>query len=126
MPSARAAGPEPTFAIRSRYSPGMVMPGTSEFKNSALRCDASGRMPTMIGRPIDLQSSRNRSSVRGIVDRLGHHELGARGLLVLEPAQLALAIVRGGLGASREHERRRLAFLAGRIDAGVEPRGDAQ
>ena len=49
-----------------------------------------------------------------VVDRLGHHELGARGLLVLEAAQLALAIVRGRLGAGREHERRRLALLAGR------------
>jgi len=32
-----------------------------------------------------------------IVDRLGHHQLGARRLLVLEPAQLAIAVVGGGL-----------------------------
>src|SRR5690606_9650620 len=39
IPSARAAGPEPTFAIRARYSAGIDIPGTSLWRNSALRCD---------------------------------------------------------------------------------------
>src|SRR6185436_17906135 len=65
IPSARAAGPPPTLAMRSRYSVGMPMPGTSLCKNSALRCDASGRMPTITGKPSGRASSRKRSRLRG-------------------------------------------------------------
>ena len=65
MPSARAVGPAPARAIRARISDGIDMPGTSLWRNSALRADASGRMPTMIGSPSLAVSSRKRSSVRG-------------------------------------------------------------
>src|SRR5262249_43371291 len=46
-PSRRAAGPEPTSAMRARMGSGIDMPGTCVWMNSALRCDASGRSPIM-------------------------------------------------------------------------------
>src|SRR5690606_22567946 len=62
-----------------------------------------------------------------IVDGLGHDDLGARGLLLLETRQLALVVERRRLRARREDElRARAERLATGVDPAIEPRGELE
>ena len=63
----------------------------------------------------------------GIVDGLGHHDLGAGLLLLTEARDLALVVQRGGLCARREDEARaRAERLAAGIDAVIEARRELE
>jgi hypothetical protein len=92
----------------------MLMPGTSLCRNSALRSrrqrqDAHHHRQAQAGGVVEEPLERAR-----VVDRLGHHQLGAGGLLLLEPAQLAIVVGGARLGAGGQHERGRRGRLAGR------------
>ncbi len=63
----------------------------------------------------------------GVVYRLGHHELGARRLLLAQPRDLARVVERSGLGAGREQEAGGPAErLSGRVDAVVQARRELE
>ena len=75
------------------------------------RCGGSpaATSPTSTGTPSGAASSRKRSSMLGVVDRLRHHELGAGVDLGAQARDLARVVLRRGLGAGRAQEARRLA-----------------
>jgi hypothetical protein len=64
---------------------------------------------------------------RGVVDGLGHHQLGAGLDLLLQPRDLPRVVHRRGLGAGGEQKLRRAAEgLAPRVAPVVQPAHHAQ
>ncbi len=97
------------------------MPGTSLWRNSAWRVETSGRTPsrTGTGKPPRAEAAaglgQHRLDLRDVVERLGHHQVRARGKLALQAVPLGGRVVGGGIEGGGDRERRGLADGGARL-----------